>query len=230
MEIKPVVLAFIISCCITSVMAQKTTFTVKPGEKIESIVPDSFCYLYPSFKNGTVYFKDNKKVDAALNYNSLFEEIMFITPAGDTMALDNGAAIKYVVISADTFYFDNFFVKSEGYFDGIRLASKGMFVIADVNSVGAMGTNAPSSVTTVRTLLTRNESKELTRQEVLKIRKETQFYIGDRFNNLKVANRKNLMDLFPGKSKRVKEYLRDNSVNFNNGDDLRKTIVFLKAE
>lgn len=229
MEIRSVVLAFITFCCITSVMAQKTIFTIMPGEKVESFVPDSVSYLYSSFKNGTVYFKDSRRVDAPLNYNSLFEEIMFIAPGGDTMALDNGALIKYVVITTDTFYFADFFVKNEGHFGDIRLASKGIFVIYDSNPMGAMGTKATGSVTTVRTLLTRGESKTLTRQDVIKIRKETQFYIGDRFNNFKAANRKNLMDFFPEKSKKIREYLKNNSVNFNKRDDLSKIIVFLQA-
>lgn len=230
MGTKLLIIALVFSCSITFVNGQKTiTFTIKPGEKIESTVPDSVSYSYPSFINGTVYFRDGRRVTAKLNYNSLFEEIMFITPAGDTMALDNGAVIKYVVISLDTFYFDNFFVKNAGSFGDIKLASKDFFVIMDVNAIGAMGQGAPSAVTTVKSLLTRSESKKLVRQEIMKIRKETHFYVGDRFNNFKIVNRKNLVDLFPGKSKKVKEYLKDNTVSFNNSDDLNKMITSLQA-
>jgi hypothetical protein len=227
--IKLVALAFIFLCAAMGVNAQRTVFTINPGEKIESVVPDSVSYLYPSFKNGTVYFKDGRPVNTRLNYNSLFEEVMFITPGGDTMALANGAVTKYVVVETDTFYFDNFFLRSVGTYGNLKLASKQLFVIMDVNSIGAMGNNAPSAVTTVRTLLTRGESKQLTRQEVLKIRKETQFYLGDRFNHYKIVNRKNLMDFFPGKSKKVREYLRDNAIEYSSKDDLDKLITFLQA-
>jgi hypothetical protein len=231
MRTKLFVSALVFCCSITFVTGQKAiSFTIKPGEKIESTVPDSINYSYPSFINGTVYFRDNRRVTARLNYSSLFEEIMFITPRGDTMALDNGAAINYVVIGVDTFYFDNFFVKNEGSFGDIKLASKDIFSIVDVNAVGAMGNNAPSSVTTVKTLLTRGESRELTRQEILKIRKETRYYAGDRFNNFKMVNRKNLLDLFPGKSKQAKEYLKNNSVSFDNKEELSKMITFLQAK
>ena len=231
MGTKLFVVGLVFSCSITFVNGQKTTtFTIKPGEKIESIIPDSVSYSYPSFINGKVYFKDNRQVTAKLNYNSLYEEIMFITPGGDTMALDNGAVIKYVIISADTFYFDNFFVKNAGSFGDIRLASKELFVIADATKMGAMGQSAPSAVTTVKSLLTRSESKELVRQEIMKIRKETHFYVGDRFNNFKIVNKRNLMDLFPAKSKKTKEYLKSNTVNFNGRDDLSKMIASLQAE
>ena len=231
MRAKLFVAAFVFFCSITFVLGQKAiSFTIKPGEKIESIVPDSINYSYPSFINGTVYFRDSRRVTARLNYSSLFEEIMFITPRGDTMALDNGGAISYVVISSDTFYFDNFFVKNAGSYGNIKLASKDIFSIMDVNAVGAMGSNAPSSVTTVKTLLTRGESRELTRQEILKIRKEAQFYVGDRFNNFKMVNRKSLLDLFPGKSKKAKEYLKKNAVSFDNKDELSKMITFLQAD
>lgn len=230
MRAKLLACAFVFCSSITFVIGQKAkSFTIKPGEKIESIVPDSVNYSYPSYINGIVYFKDNRRVNAKLNYSSLFEEIMFITPRGDTMALDNGAAISYVVIGVDTFYFDDFFVKSAGSFGDVKLASRDFFSIIDVNSVGAMGNNAPSSVTTFGTLLTRGETKELTRQEILKIRKETRYYAGDRFNNFKLLSRKSLFDLFPGKSKQVKEYLKNNSVSFENKDELSKMITFLQA-
>lgn len=224
------VIALIFSCSITFVNGQKAIyFTIQPGEKIGTVVPDSVSYSYPSFINGTVYFRDNRRVTAKLNYNSLFEEIMFIDPRGDTMALDNGAAIKYVLINADTFYFDNFFVKSAGSFGDIKLASRDIFTIVDVNAIGAMGNKAPSSVTTVGTLFVRGESKGLTVQEILKIRKETQFYTGDRFNNFKILNRKSLLDLVPGKSKKAKEYLKKNTVRLDNKDELTRMITFLQA-
>ena len=230
MKAKLFACVFVFCSSITFVVGQKArSFTIKPGEKIESIVPDSINYSYPSFLNGTVYFKDNRRVNARLNYSSLFEEIMFISPQGDTMALDNGPAISYVVINTDTFYFDDFFVKSEGSYGDIKLASREFFSIVDVNAVGAMGNNAPSSVTTYGTLLTRGDRRELTRQEVLKIRKETRYYGGDRFNNFTLVNRKSLADLFPGKSKQAKEYLKNHSVSFDNKEELKKMITFLQA-
>lgn len=229
-RIRSVIAALIFLACIATVHAQKNTFTIKPGEKIESVVPDSVSYLYPFFKNGTVCFKDGRRVNARFNYNSLFEEVMFIAPGGDTMALDNGAAIKFVAIDTDTFYFDESFVKNAASYGDIRLASKDRFVIVDVNAVGAMGNNAPSSVTTFKKILTRGESQELTRQEILKIRKETQFYLGDKFNNYEIVSRKSLINFFPGKSKKIKEYLRANTVDFNDGNDLNKMILMLHAD
>jgi hypothetical protein len=92
-----------------------------------------------------------------------------------------------------------------------------------------MGNNAPSSVTTYGTLLTRGDRRELTRQEVLKIRKEIRYYGGDRFNNFTMVSRKNLVDLFPGKSKQAKEYLKSHSVSFVDKEELTKMITFLQA-
>jgi hypothetical protein len=231
MGIKLLFAIIILYCCVGEICAQQPiTFTIKPGEKIEEVIPDSVSYSYPSFTNGIVFFRDDRRVTAKLNYNSLFEEIMFIAPGGDTMALDNGAAIRYVVINADTFYFAGTFLKGSGSYEDIKLASKELFVIANINAIGAMGQNAPSSVTTVKSLLTRSEAKALVRQEVLKIRKETHFYFGDRFNNFKIANRKSLIDFFPGRSKKIKEYLKENTVSFYKKTDLNKMITALQVE
>jgi hypothetical protein len=231
MRIKLFFTIVVLSSCFDDIRAQQSiTFTVEPGEEIVEIIPDSVCYSYPFFTDGTVFFKNNRRVTAKLNFNSLFEEIMFIAPGADTMALDNGAAIRYVVMNADTFYFAGTFIKGCGSYGDIKLASKELFVIADVNAIGAMGQKAPSSVTTVKSLLSRSEARQLVRQEVLKIRKETHFYFGDRFNNFTVANRKSLMDFFPAKSKKIKEYMKENSVSFYKKDDLEKMLIALQAE
>jgi hypothetical protein len=209
--------------------AQGNTFIVNPGQEIQLVVPDSVSYTYPGFKNGTVLFKDGRKVHALFNYNALFEELMFITAGGDTLALDNGPIIQYVSVGSDTFYYSNSFLKNVGTYHNTRLASKELFVIVDVNAIGAMGSRAPSSVTTVGTLMTRGDATKLTIQEVMKIRKETQFFLGDKFNHYKLINKKSLHDFFPGKSKKIKEYLRDQPVNFNNKEDLVRLISSLES-
>jgi hypothetical protein len=221
------VAAFLVAAGLKRLHAQQSIFTINPGEQIQEVVPDSACYTYPAFKNGIVLFKDNRRVPGRFNYNALFEELMFISPAGDTLALDNGALIQYVAVESDTFYFAHSFLKNAGSFGDIRLAGKELFAIVDVNAIGAMGTKAASSVTTVRTWLTRGESAKLTLQEIMKIRKETQFYLGDKFNNYKLINRKNLLDFFPGKSKKIKEYLKDQPVNFQVKDDVVRMLSYL---
>lgn len=221
---------FFLYCCIPDVNAQKTKyFTINPGEKISEVIPDSDKYTYPAFTTGAVYFRDSRKATAKMNYNSLFEEIIFINPAGDTLALDNAPTISYVVIGADTFYFDNTFVKHIASYGEIKFAGKECFAIANINKVGAMDQVTPGSIETIKSVYTGTDSKELVIQQVLKVRKETLYYFGDRSNNFKIANRKNLFDLFPGKTKKVKNYFKNNSVNFFNESDLKKMIIFLQA-
>ncbi len=56
----------------------------------------------------------------------------------------------------------------------------------------------------------------------------TQFFFGDKFNKFQIANRNNLLELFPEKRKLIKTYLKDTNVNFIREDDIIKLLVYLE--
>jgi hypothetical protein len=62
-------------------------------------------YAYPAFTKGYISFRDNRNRTVQLNYNYLFEEMMFLNNTGDTLAIANAPTIRQITIMADTFYF-----------------------------------------------------------------------------------------------------------------------------
>jgi transcriptional regulator len=54
--------------------------------------------------------------------------------------------------------------------------------------------------------------------------RENSFYIGDKFNHFKRANKKNVHILFEDKN--ITQYLKEHKVDFNSKDDLKALLQF----
>src|SRR3954447_13437357 len=80
---------FSILLCSYSAFAQTDRWTIKPGENIDTALPPYVKFHYPRFTQGSVFFRDGTRSDALLDYNLLTEEMQFIAPKGDTLAVTN---------------------------------------------------------------------------------------------------------------------------------------------
>jgi hypothetical protein len=223
---------FLILMGYTVLSAQDSTIiTIKAGYKVKDVLRETDIYYYPQFTNGKVFFKDGAKAAGAMNYSRLFDQMLFINPKGDTLALADEKTIKFIVVHPDTFYFD------EGYMrlianDGIvKLAEKQVWVVADVRKIGTH--NRPTTTVAVTSFSSYTDgvdaarSHELILNEDIVLRKETQFYFGDEYNHFVRAGKKKLLLLFPKQQRRIEDYVKENKVNFDSKGDLEKLSKFL---
>ena len=225
-------LVFICICfCFQNALAQKNkTFKVNPGEKVVDAIPKDDKYSYPEFLTGNVYFKNGEHYPAKLNYNSLFQEMQFIDSKGDTLSLVNATTIKHIIINTDTFFYDKGYLKLVTNYGKIKLAGNELITFTDRQKLGGFGEESSARISTYQSLQLGTTVKDLVAREVLTFVKKTVFYLGDAFNNFKQANKKNILDFYPSKSREIKNYLKENKVNFSNQDDLEKMIVFLNGQ
>jgi len=204
-------------------------FIINPGERPAEAIPDSAQYAYPLFVRGGITFRDDRSSGTArLNYNYLFEEMMFLNTKGDTLAIDDAATIRQIVINTDTFYFSNVFIKQMTTYGDIKLGRREFFRISNIRKTGAMGLPTSNTVESFKAVSTASDLRTLVVQEVLTLEKMTQFYFGDKFNKFQLANRNNLLELFPEKRKLIKAYLKETNVNFIREDDIIKLLAYLR--
>ena len=208
---------------------QRDYFTINPGEKPAEEIPDSLQYAYPAFIKGYISFRDTRNGTVQLNYNYLFEEMMFLNNTGDTLAIADAPTIRQITIKTDTFYFSNVFVKQIATFGEIKLAQRQYFGVVNSLKIGSYGQTTSAPVVSYKSANTATGIKSLTVQEVVNLKKVTQFYIADKFNNFQLVNKKSLPDLFPKKSKIIKTYLKDNNVNFTREEDIKGLLAFLQS-
>ncbi len=225
-------LLFFILIGYTGLSAQDSTFvTIKTGQSVKDVLTPSDIYHYPQFTNGKVFLRDGAKATAKMNYNRLYGQMLFINPKGDTLALADEKNIKFIVIERDTFYY------SEGYMrlianDGFtKLTEKQVWVMADIRKIGTHDRPTTTVAVTSLSSFTNGKdaakSKDLIMNEDIVLRKETQYYFGDRYSLFVPASKKGLLQLFPKEQHSIDNYLKENKVNFNKKDDIEKLYQFL---
>ena len=209
--------------------AQKKKFvTVKAGSNIMDVLSPSDVLYYPVFTKGNVIRKDGTVTGAQLNYNRLVDEMHFIGPDGDTLALANELTIKYIAIGKDTFFFtDGGYLRIIANSGRANLALKQIWIVSDSRPLGAYNTsNSSTSITSFNSYIEGGKLYDMTVNADLVLKKIEQFYLGNNTNHFVLANKKNLLMLFP-ESERNEIYLKEHKIDFKKENDLTKLISYL---
>ncbi|HEX3168327.1 MAG TPA: hypothetical protein VHQ93_18790 [Chitinophagaceae bacterium] len=208
-----------------------TLVTVKAGEKIEDVLKSSDIYFYPQFVYSKILFKDGKVADPYMNYNRLYDQMLFISEKGDTLALTDVKNIEFIVNDWDVFYYSGGYLRLIADDTIIKLAEKQVWAVADVRKMGTH--NTPTNTVAITSVgyfsngQDAAKSKELILNAETLLRKETQYYFGDQYGHFVRASKKRLLNLFPKDERKVENYLNENKVNFDKKDDLLKLCQFL---
>ena len=224
-------LFFILIGCIHLSAQDTTLVTVKTGEKITDVLKPSDIYYYPQFVYSKILFKDGKVADPYMNYNRLYDQMLFISEKGDTLALTDEKNIEFIVNDWDVFYYSGGYLRLIADDTVIKLAERKIWTVVDIRKMGTFNTPTNTvAITSVGYLSSGQDaakSKELIMNAETVIRKETQYYFGDKYNHFVRANKKKLVDLFPKEERKIESYLSENKVNFDKKDDLEKLCKFL---
>lgn len=216
----------------TGSVAQKKTFiNVKAGENIMDVVPTAEVFYYPDFTIGKVFIRDGTSTEAKLNYSRLVDEMHFISPKGDTLALADEKNIKYIVIGNDTFYYDAGYLRLLSSGNLLKVAIKQIWMISEGRQIGAY--NTPNNSASITSFTSYNEAGrlyDLTVNEDIVLKKVEQYYLGDNYNHFLPASKKNLLMIFPKERERIELYLKENKINFANKDDLSKVVQFMEKK
>lgn len=229
---KAPLLLLLILISYSDLSAQDSTLvTVKTGERIEDVLKPSDIFFYPQFIYSKILFKDGKVADPYMNYNRLYDQMLFINDKGDTLAVTDVKNIEYIVNDWDIFFYNGGYLRLIADDTVIKLAEKQIWEVADIRKMGTF--NTPTNTVAITSVgyfsdgRDAAKSKELILNAETLLRKETQYYFGDKYNHFVHASKKKLMDLFPKDEQRIENYLKENKVNFDKKDDLEKLCKFL---
>ncbi len=209
--------------------AQNIKFvTIKAGKKIGDVLTTADIFYYPQFTKGKVFFKDGTVTDAMLNYSHLVDEMQFINPAADTLAIANEKTIKFISIANDTFYYTEGYIRLIAANSIVKLAVKQVWAVGDVKKIGAFNTaNSTSMITSFSSFSEHGKSYDLTIMEDMNLRKIEHYFFGDKYNSFVFASKKNLLMLFPKQQQQIQRYLKENKPDFTKKEDLEKLVEFL---
>lgn len=215
-------------CC--RLHAQDSTIVIKAGTSVNESVSITELYQYPQFVYGKVFLKSGDSAVAKLNYNRLFDEMLFIDFKGDTLSIANAAMIRSIRTNNDVFYYDDGYVKLIKDTIGIKLAAKQSLRVSGKNKIGAYDmANPTSAMDSYGTLIDQRGVYNLVPREDVILAKKTYYYFGDKYNRFVWATKKNLLQQFSKQSRTLNAYLKENNINLNSIEDLEKLLQFLAS-
>ena len=226
---KGLLYAFLLLSATASAQQDKTYTINSIRDNKEDMIRDA--YRYPQFRPGSVVFNDGSVTPARLNYHRLGDQVLFIAPKGDTLALADPATVKFVVIGTDTFYVqDKGFLERLTHYDGVNLARKGTITLAGYERKGAFGTYSSTMSSDAKAYYSADGSRiaHLQVDQNTLYRAKTRYFLSDRYNNFFPATRKHFYNLFFRQEARLKKYLDTNKVNFYREDDLLQLMTYLQ--
>jgi len=225
---KTIVLLFAGCLLVTGLSAQQThKILIKAGDDI-GIALAKEVYLFSDFTIGMVGLKDGSASKGLLNYNMLNEEMQFIATKGDTLSLAEEHTIKFVTVGVDSFFYDHGYLQLIASSAVVKLAVKQRLKVIDKQRIGAY--NQPSPTGSIEAQNTYNSgaiSHRLNVREDILMAKQTDYYLGDKYNHFVSANKKNLVKLFSKKQDEIEDFLRTKRIDLNKVEDLVTLIGFL---
>jgi len=220
-------------CCIvasfffTSVFAQTTgTFTIKACEDISTVYKEM--YKYPEFRDGKAIFSYGVPAGGKMNYNLIIGKIQFIDSKNDTLIIADEAAIKFISIGADTFYYDNDkYVELLANYGKVKVALQQTIKFLNEKNIGAFGIpDATHNIDNYNTLRANNTYSLKVNKDLL-YSKERKYYFSEGDDNFVIVNKKNLLKEFPHKKNFIENYLKEKKIDFDNEADIKSLFGYL---
>lgn len=208
------------------------TYKVNPGETVSYALPVDVRYVYPGFRQAQVQFRNGRVGGGQMNYSSLLEEMEFIN-AADTLSLDDIESVKYISFEKDTFYrVQKFFVRQLALNGEYRLCERRAVNLTNRERYGGHGeVQQGSSVLAVEQLSNNvNPLRRMVAKELMTFSLDKTYYFGDRFGNLKLASKKNLVDMLGKQYPGLENFLLQNKINYTKEEDMRLVLEFLSID
>jgi len=213
-----------------------STFVIKADQLASDFITPEKIYKYPKFTRGKIIFRDKTATEAPINYNYLISEVEFIGPQKDTLAIASHQlpTIQRILVNKDTFYYQ------DGYLQQVLqtplgiLAKRQSLIIVKVDKLGAYdmpaNTTKTESPIVFRDYFGSTINPDLRVRENITMTYRTEYFIGDKYLYFLPANKKSFLKIYPSRKHTINTYLKENTVDFKNLNDLTKMMVLISAE
>ncbi len=203
--------------------------TVKAGRKVGDCFSFNERYRYPEFVNGRIWLNKGIYSDKMLNYDFLSGEVEYIR-GKDTLAIANGADIRYIVAAGDTFYFNKGAYLEQIYGQAPKVALKQYIKLKETQKQDSYGTSgAGSAINSYGMLPSQGGFYKLVANEDMVFQRTIEYYLSDLTGGFAPFDRKNVLKIFSSDKDKIKEYLKSNKIDFDNRDDLIKLAGYLSG-
>jgi len=204
-----------ITGCFTNIQAQKPS--------------DTTHYVFPEFKLGAVKLKSGTTELAMMDYNKLTEEMIF-EKSGVMLALDSIQTIDTVTIESRIFI-PHVLPHLNNFYELLVKGPVSLFVqhkcipVAAGNPSGYGGTTETGASSNVSSLPNSGRLYKLKLPAEYHVTDATQFWITRNGNYYKANSVSQVLKAFPGKSKEIKQFIKEKKINIKEIEDRVALIV-----
>jgi len=187
--------------------------------------------LFPQFENGTVVLKNRTQSSVLINYNMLQQEMLFQDKDSIIQTFSDALEVLVVIVEKRRF----FPVSSRGIFYEEIPAGKGSFFVqykANMLSEGKAsaygGYSQTSSITSYATISSNTSGAvyKLNPDEKFRLKKENSYYLQSGKSYKRFNSAKSLGKLFKGKGPQIEGFAKEQSIDFDNIDDIARIVEY----
>ena len=205
-------------------------------ERVSAAIPDysrdksesiSTHYVFPEFQKGTVIMKNGHDEEAMIDYNMISEEMIF-EKGGTRLAMDRIETIDTVYLGSRKF------VPYEKYFLEILLEDQvslyirhKLNILQSGSPAGYGGTTETGAAHSISYLVGSGSLYKLQLPSEYNLTDASQFWIKKESSFFRIGTERQILDIFPGKSKEIKQFIRQNKINFRKEKDV--TVLIKKC-
>lgn len=187
-------------------------------------------YLFDKFEDGKVILKNGQTSKALFNYNTLSEKLLFIS---DGEILELADPDQVVLVNIDNRIFEH--IKNNLFYERIKLGDDALYVRWKSSSIsegkkGAYGqTYSTSSIDNINQISSSGNVLKLKSSEEFKVVSKNLYYlkIANKFKEFKSPD--SLSKLFKGHEDEIKMYIKEQQLDFNNIEDIKKAVTFCES-
>jgi len=192
----------------------------------EASLPDSVKYVRPTFSQGTILYRDGGFSSALLNISTLDGTLRYLEKDGSEKVLVDESTVSAVSF-AGTVYIrpQNSYLETVRTVDEVSLCVEKRIRFDESKGAGYGGRSETTNIKSVQSA----DAVGGLRFDLSDVRYEirTKAFLC-RSGRVWVPSRKRMEKLFPEKKDRIAAYLQENSVNFENAEDLSGLFDALK--
>lgn len=192
---------------------------------------DTTNYLLPKFTDGIIKMKDGNVAGGKLNYNTVIDEMQFITDKNELLSVADPSAVVQVVIGDRNFYYlKNYFFELVS--DGNILLFSRIHVKRFEEKIGAYGgTSSTSSITSVSSYTSDNGTlTKLSAGVKVSLQTEVIYYVMVNGKYKLVLTKNDLFKLFPVNKDLIRQEIDKQNIKFDSVESFKKIIDWINTK
>jgi hypothetical protein len=188
-------------------------------------------FEYPTFVEGIIILKDSSQYVAKLNYSRILSKFLVIDRMGNTKPFTDPDTIDKIIVQTDTFYYSkNSFMQKVTHFANVNLYVKQTISYIEKQKgdngvtpvIISNGSKLPYS-------FEEPKSENITIEKNSLFRFINEYFIADTSMTFYTAEKKNLYERYPAFKDKLKSFMQEHTVNFNNAPQMEKLLQYLNG-